>query len=380
MEEKDLKAIQTAIKEKKYTWQAGMTSVSMMSPAEQDMLLGLVVEKAELDAMKEAITAAEKATEKLRMALRAPIAAPAAVDWRNKGGDWTTPIKNQGQCGSCVAFGTVATLEARINIACNNANLDKDLSEAHVFYCGCGTCCNNGWNFPPALDFCKNTGVAEESAFPYTDHDQPCKTGLTSFVKIDGWQAVLSTSDRKNVLATKGPVVGGMAVYSDFFAYTSGVYRRTSNNLRGYHAISVVGYDDNQQCWICKNSWGTTWGASGWFMIGYGECQMDTSFAFYDIDVKCPTPVDICDRYRKQALRYLALYRQTHNTRYLCLYYRYAAVYFACKYRAIKERKYLCQYYRYMSMYYLCMYRATNNKQYLIYYKRYYEAYKKCLG
>jgi len=92
------------------------------------------------------------------------IAAPAAVDWRNNGGDWTTPIRDQQNCGSCVAFGTCATLEARIKIACKNASMAPDLSEAHLFYCGCGNCCNSGWNFPPALDFCKNTGVAEERA------------------------------------------------------------------------------------------------------------------------------------------------------------------------------------------------------------------------
>lgn len=380
MQEKELKAIQDAIKEKKFKWKAGMTSVLELSKEEQNRMLGLTVEKKELDTMKAAIEAAEKSEEKLQALRHVPIAAPTSVDWRNKGGDWTTDIQNQGVCGSCVAFATVATLESRIDIACKNPNLDKNLSEAQLFYCGCGNCCNTGWNFPPALDYCKNTGLALESAFPYTAGNQPCKTGLTPYVKINSWRSVLSLADRKNVLATKGPLVGGMAVYSDFFSYLSGVYHRTSNDFQGYHAISVVGYDDSKQCWICKNSWGPNWGDNGWFMIGYGECKIDTSFAFYDMDVICPVPVVDCDKYKKIALRYKKLYQMTHNISYLCRFYRYAAEYFACMYRTTKNRKYLCTYYRYMAMYFLCIYRVTKNIRYPILYKRYYKAYKNCTG
>jgi len=85
-------------------------------------------------------------------------------------------------------------------------------------------------------------------------------------------------------------MVGGMAVYQDFFSYRSGIYKHVSGGLAGYHCIMIAGYDDTQQCWICKNSWGTGWGENGWFRIGYGECQIDSSFAFYDIDLNCPIP------------------------------------------------------------------------------------------
>ena len=51
----------------------------------------------------------------------------------------------------------------------------------------------------------------------------------------------------------------------------------------GDHAICVVGFDDANGCWICKNSWGPGWGESGWFKIGYGECGMGSSFAFYAV-------------------------------------------------------------------------------------------------
>ena len=308
-------ALQSAINYEGYNWTAGSTSVSNLSAKEQKAHLGLEVDEKELAATARAIQAAEE------VSAFSAIAAPPSIDWRNKGGDWTTSVKDQGSCGSCVSFATVGTLEARINIACNNANLDRDLSEAQLFYCGCGNCCGSGWNFPPALNFCQNTGIALESSFPYTPGNQPCKSGLTPYAKITSWTAIMAVADRKNTLATKGPMVAGMAVFQDFFSYTSGVYRHVTGSLAGYHAIGVVGYDDAQQCWICKNSWGTGWGDSGFFKIGYGECSIDTSFAFYDMDVKCPVqPPDTCSRYVPVLVRVLQIARLNPSLR-LCLRY-----------------------------------------------------------
>ncbi len=313
-------ALQNAIYDAGHNWTAGATSVSALSATEQVAHLGLQVSEQELRATERAIQAAEE----LRTFAAGFAAPPPSVDWRNKSGDWTTPVKDQQSCGSCVAFGTVATLESRINIVCKNPNLDVNLSEAQVFYCGCGNCCGTGWNFPPALDFCKNTGVGLETSFPYTPGNQSCKAGVTPYVKITNWTAVLAIADRKNVLATKGPMVAGMSVFQDFFAYKSGVYRHTTGALAGGHCISVVGYDDAQQCWICKNSWNTTWGESGFFKIGYGQCGIDTQFAFYDMDVQCPAPgpgpEDVCAQYIPALKRVLEAARMNPSLR-LCLRY-----------------------------------------------------------
>ena len=312
--------LQSAIDRAGHTWAAGPTSVSELSAEEKVAHLGLVVDEQELQATARAIEAAEH----FRSFSATFSAPPPAVDWRNKGGDWTTPVKDQSSCGSCVAFGTAATIEARINIACNNPNMDVDLSEAHLFYCGCGNCCGTGWNFPLALDFAKNTGVGLESSFPYTPGNQPCKAGVTPYIKITNWTAVLPIADRKNILATKGPMVAGMAVYQDFFSYHSGVYHHVSGSLAGYHCISVVGYDDAQKCWICKNSWNTTWGESGFFRIGYGESGIDSQFAFYDVDLKCPPPpgppADDCEKYVPALRRVLEAARLNPSLR-LCLRY-----------------------------------------------------------
>jgi C1A family cysteine protease len=311
----ELSVIQKAIRNKGYNWTAGKTSLSEVGEEQLKKKLGLKISEEEIEATTKAIEAQTRL-----MAFRAPFAVPLAIDWRNNSGDWTTAVKDQGYCGSCVAHAVCGAVESRIKIVCKNKDLNKDLSEAELFFCGCGNCCVPGWSFDSALNFTKNTGVCEEASFPYTDHDQPCKAGLTPYIKLVGWTKLLTIPDRKNILATKGPIVGGMKVYEDFQRhYTGGVYKQTSSVFKGNHAILIVGYDDNLGCWICKNSWGTAWGENGWFKIAYGECQIDTGFAAYDIDLKCPIPVVECDvTYLKKVLQ--AASRNASLKSALCYY------------------------------------------------------------
>lgn len=303
--------IQYEIQAAGYSW----TAAPLALPEKPG--LGLRVDPQELAAMRAAVDAENRVAS-----LAAAFAAPAAVDWRNNNGNWVSPIRNQLSCGSCVSFACCATIESRLKIACRNAGLGTDLSEAHLFFCGCGNCCNNGWNFAPALNHCKTTGVGLESEFPYTPQDQPCRN-ITAHVKIDAWHAVYAQNERKSLIADKGPVVAGMAVYSDFYSYGSGVYRKTpSATLEGYHAVSVVGYDDAQRCWIAKNSWGPNWGESGFFRIGYGEAEMDTTFPFYDVTVTCPRePADECSRYVPFLRQVLAVARTDWRLRNCLRYY-----------------------------------------------------------
>lgn len=307
-------SLQSAIRAKNYDWTAGDTTLSALSASEQKSWLGLHVTTEELDATAGMIAASEGLA---RVSMAAP-AAPPAIDWRNNGGNWVTLVRNQQSCGSCVSFATLATIESRLSIVCRNASLKPDLSEAFLFYCGCGNCCGTGWNFPPALDFCKNTGYAQESSFPYTPGNQPCKSGVPIYSKLSSWAAKFSVADRKDSLSSKGPMVAGMAVYQDFFSYVSGVYRHTTGSLAGYHAVSVIGYDDAQQCWICKNSWGTNWGDQGFFRIGYGECGMDTQFAMYEVDPPCVAPVTDCTRY-VELLRRVLIMAKLNPTLRACL-------------------------------------------------------------
>jgi len=85
-----------------------------------------------------------------------------------------------------------------------------------------------------------------------------------------------SATDMKNWMSAKGPLATCFTVYDDFYAYSNGIYSHVRGNVVGGHCVSVVGYNDTDQYWICKNSWGTGWGESGFFRIAYGQVGIDS--------------------------------------------------------------------------------------------------------
>ncbi len=216
---------------------------------------------------------------------------PRSIDWRSwNGGNYISSIKDQGNCGSCVAFGTAAAIDGQMRIAFNgplgtpNGNKLQDVSEAQLYYCSKTASdshnCATGWYVTAALAYAQNPGLAPESCFPYVAGDQPCalchnwqqlvtQVGLT--------QTKTTSTDMKTWLATRGPLITCFSVYADFFAYQSGVYKYQSGSFQGGHCVCVIGYDENLGAWLCKNSWGTTWGIGGYFWIGYGQCGIDAT-------------------------------------------------------------------------------------------------------
>jgi len=118
----------------------------------------------------------------------------------------------------------------------------------------------------------------------------PSWSGPTT--RIDGWQVLDYADDMKEWIAGGGgPLVAAFSVYQDFLDFFSNnsdpnaVYRRGGGpgNLLGGHCICVVGYNQSQQYWVCKNSWGEYWAASGFFKIGYGEAGIDAYMWGVDI-------------------------------------------------------------------------------------------------
>lgn len=210
---------------------------------------------------------------------------PDAVDLRaTSAGNMITPIRNQANCGSCVAFGTCATVEGTLRCERRDPNLQLDLAEAYLFYCravdeGCN--CKTGWNPAAALEVFKSKGGApDEASFPYTAGDQACAVASdweSRATTIADWVKLNTPDETKAWIAEKGPAVAAMAVYEDFRHYMGGgVYKYVAGPLKGGHCICLVGYDDSEECWIGKNSWGTGWGEDGFFRIGYGECGIDS--------------------------------------------------------------------------------------------------------
>ena len=255
-------------------WLASENELTALAEAERKLRLGAVPPPNTRSLQEREAAGAAQAHA------AAGAAYPAAYDARAAG--WVTPVEDQGGCGSCVAFGTTATVEAAVRVAYQNRNLAVDLSEAQVFYCygkAAGATCGSGWWPDGALNGFKS-GVVDASCFPYTAGDQNCnlcsnwKDRLTW---ISNWHLVTSTSDMKAWISSRGPMSACFTVYNDFFAYHSGTYSPdTASGVAGGHCVSVVGYSDPGKFWICKNSWGTGWGEQGFFCIAYNTCGLDS--------------------------------------------------------------------------------------------------------
>jgi C1A family cysteine protease len=279
----EVSQVRAAIVAKQAQWQAGETSMTLLSPAERRARLGLVKPSLPVGA------------EMMVMAEPPIVGAPPSLDWRNNSGNFVTPVRNQGGCGSCWAFATTAALESSVLRAENTPGVDLNLSEQVLISCGssggndAGSC--SGGYISYASDYIRNTGLPLETCYPYTGGDGSCGSACSSYqtstYQIVSWGYVTTTSPTvsaiREALVSYGPLVTTMDVYDDFFSYSSGVYTHTTGDYAGGHAVLIVGYSDAGQYFIVKNSWGTSWGESGYFKIAYSELGTVVNFGDYTL-------------------------------------------------------------------------------------------------
>jgi len=256
-------------------WQPSSTELWRLPLAKKRLRLGAVPPGTTMVARE------ELARRRIATEAAAPGAYPVSHDWRSVGGlSYVTGIRDQGGCGSCVAFGTAATVETTARVLFGAA-LAIDISEAQLFYCVAkdkGSTCETGWWPDEAFAAFERMGITDEAHFAYTAGDRNCglSSGWQNVVsKLTGWHPITSTAEMKAWLSTRGALSACFTVYEDFYAYGSGVYTHHTGAEVGGHCVSVVGYDDTQKCWICKNSWGSGWGEAGFFRIGYGQCGIE---------------------------------------------------------------------------------------------------------
>jgi C1A family cysteine protease/PKD repeat protein len=236
---------------------------------------------------------------------------PSSFSWTSFGGDWSTPAKDQQNCGSCWAFGALGGLESAINIGKADPNFDRDLSEQYVLSClPASGSCSGGW-MSEAIQYIKDTGpdgnningCPLESCMPYTATDYvPCDDkcpnwnyvthpypaadnilfevldyGVTSYTpsNSDDWIAL------KNWIITYGPIVVDIVATSGWSSYWSSHHSSTDwyqETGSGYtnHAQVCYGWVDTTSVstggyWILKNSWGTDFGYQGFNNLAYGS-------------------------------------------------------------------------------------------------------------
>jgi hypothetical protein len=199
---------------------------------------------------------------------------PSHWDWRALGK--VTPIKNVGNCGSVAAFAAVAAVESKILIM---ANLEMDLSEQQIVSCGGGVVTCGGGLPASALNYIRDNGLVNESCFPYTGTDAVCMLcSQSGRAKIEGWYYVKrgnsdleAQANIKAAIYKDGPVVVYNRVYKEFYDYYGGIYSGHSptNTEVGWSNLLLVGWDDTGGYWIAKNSWGSSWGESGFIRIAF---------------------------------------------------------------------------------------------------------------
>ncbi|RZN40095.1 MAG: PKD domain-containing protein [Methanosarcinales archaeon] len=271
VELRGLNAIQKAIDTNGGNWTAGETSVSELTVGEKKQLCG-----ARIDGP------IPNDAQFARLPVRASVTYAESFDWRNKDSkDWMTPVKSQGSCGSCWAFSAVGVVEAAINIYANDPDIDVDLSEQHLISdcCNAGSC---GGGAPRrALEYIRDTGVPEESCFPYIASDcacVPCSDWAENSWEIENYVYISSSTDAfKSALQEYGPLSVVLTAPDDWFYYVGGVYEPTWEVTNGVgwanHAVVLVGWNDSEGCWIIKNSWGSGWGEQGYARVLYGNLE-----------------------------------------------------------------------------------------------------------
>lgn len=214
---------------------------------------------------------------------------PTEVDWRKEG--YVTPIKDQGQCGSCWAFSTVASLEGQHFKKTGNL---VSLSEQNLVDCSAkfGNMGCNGGLMDQAFQYIKaNHGIDTEESYPYTAHKSfRCKFSANNVGATDTGYTDIPQGDESaltSALASIGPIsVAIDASQSSFQFYSTGVYndlRCSSSQLD--HGVTAVGYGtlNGKDYYIVKNSWGTSWGLEGYILMSRNannQCGIASSASY----------------------------------------------------------------------------------------------------
>jgi len=199
---------------------------------------------------------------------------PSHLDYRESG--QVTPVKDQGQCGSCWTFSATGGLEGMWKK--NHGELIS-MSEQQLLDCGRGSC--NGGLMNEAWDTARG-GIESESTYPYEGRDGSCRFNSNQQVAhCSGTQRVThSESAMEAALAQVGyPVSIALAATNGFSHYSGGVFSDHScKNQQVNHAVLLVGYDKtgSKPYWIVKNSWSASWGQGGYINMemGVNICQI----------------------------------------------------------------------------------------------------------
>lgn len=196
---------------------------------------------------------------------------PNGVDWRTSGA--VTPVKNQGQCGSCWSFSTTGVLEGAFKVSKGSL---PNYSEQQLVDC-CGKkgyqCqgCSGAW--PEwALNYVNSAGIVSESTYPYKGVEGACQNvNGTKILASKPWSMIAAGDVNALKSAVAATPVSICVDASKWSLYKSGVFTSANCGTTNLdHAVLLVGYEDSGN-WIVKNSWATSWGEQGYIRLAPGN-------------------------------------------------------------------------------------------------------------
>lgn len=202
-----------------------------------------------------------------------PSTTSGLVDWS---GVYTTPVKNQGYCGSCWAFSATEQIESD---SMRTLGTSYVLSPEQITQCTTTSYgCNGGWT-ESAYTYVKNAGGIEtESAYPYTSYygtTGTCHSDASQYViGVNGYYTVSGESSMASYVQSTGPLSVCLDA-SNWNSYTGGIMYACGQSVD--HCVQAVGVDTSGSSpyWKVRNSWGTSWGESGYIRLAYGQNTCD---------------------------------------------------------------------------------------------------------
>ena len=265
----------------------GYTSVSLKTLRQ---ITGEVeASSTEVSRVKQAITT-RQLSEDGKNILKAATCLPGAKSYDPRSTQKLTAIRDQ-QCGNCWSYSAIAAYEASY-IRVNGASSRIDCSEQYVVNCcefggrsvaDCGDCIDGGLAyrvFEWMID--KNKNLENESALKDNGSEGSClrtspgtKYFATDWGVVDpsgDINKIPSVTEIKAAICKYGPVAASVQVSGMFKDYANGIYKGFESNYAdpsSNHAILIVGWDDDKNAWLIKNSWGTDWGEDGYMWIDY---------------------------------------------------------------------------------------------------------------